>query len=281
MLRKVQLIIGAIPRKAGLALGALGGSILYHLGVYRRIVRINLEYVGVWDAVQMKRITRELYRNTGRYAVDFLRPATPLPPHRIHHFDTIATVLKRGRGMIAILGHLGNWEVLATVFGKKLGCLNVVAKRMNNPVIDRWLLKKRTTSHVTTIYTDQALRKMVTVLRKNGIIAILLDQYLRSHGTPAPFLGKEAKTVRTVAGIVNKTGCGVIGTSAIMQSDGSYEIITIPVDDPDVSGMSEDEALTAIQTRHNDFLSEQILAHPEHWFGWFHRRFREYIAYSR
>ncbi len=280
LLRTFQLLLTITPRHAALRFGSLLGTVLYHLGVYRRIAGKNLEHVGLWNRSERERILRSLYGNIGRYAVDFLRPVYPMPHHEIHDFEKIEPLLERGKGTIVILGHLGNWELLSTVFGRRTGRLYVIAKPMNNAIVDKWLHKKRTESSVTTIYTNQALRKMVEVTRKDGIIAILIDQYLRAHGTPAPFLGKEARTVRTVAGIVLKTGCSVISTNAIMRHDGSYDINMGAVPEPGLDGLTGDEKIAALQKLHNDVLSEQILRYPEHWFGWFHRRFREYVDYS-
>ena len=270
-----------MPRTVALRLGSAAGKVLYRSGVYRRTVKTNLEYVGLWNETEQERITKALYRNIGRYAVDFLRPALPLPVHRVHDFEKIEPLLNCGKGTIVILGHLGNWEMLATVFGERTGRLHVVAKNMNNSIVDTWLLKKRTASAVSTIYTNQALRKMLEVLRSDGIIAILIDQFGRHHGTPVPFLGKDANTVRTVAGLTRKTGCCVISTTAIMQPDGSYDIPMYTIPEPDCSGLSEEEIVASYQKVHNDILSEQIRTWPEHWFGWFHRRFRGMADYKR
>jgi Kdo2-lipid IVA lauroyltransferase/acyltransferase len=281
LLRLLQFLLTIVPRGIALAFGSFCGMQLYRLGIYRYIIKKNMEHVGLWDHAAMDRITRSLYRNIGRYAVDFLRPAYPLPPHEIYDFDRIDPLLKRGKGTIVILGHLGNWEMLSTIFGKQVGRLHVIAKPMNNAIVDKWLLAKRTASSVTTIYSSQALRKMVEVIRQDGIIAILIDQFLRQHGTPSPFLGKEAKTVRTVAGIVRKTGCSVISTGAIMRPTGVYDIRLYTVAEPDLAGCSEEEAVNALQKSHNDIISQQILAYPDHWFGWFHRRFRGYVDYKQ
>lgn len=281
LLRTVQFLLLLLPRPVGLYLGELVGMLLYRLGVYRSVVKTNLDHVALWDHQECERITKQLYRNIGRYAVDFLRPARPLPRHSIHNFEKFEPLLARGRGTIAILGHLGNWEMLATVFGELTGRLHVVARNMNNSIVDKWLFEKRTASGVSTIYSQQALRKMLEVLKKNGIIAILIDQYARRHGTPVPLLGKVASTVRTVAGIVRKTGCDVLSTTAIMEADGSYTISLSIVPEPDLAGMSDDECIAAYQKQHNDLLSEQIRTYPEHWFGWFHRRFRGYADYRR
>lgn len=280
-LRFLQVVLTIIPRRIALSIGSLCGGVMYHLGIYRRIVSKNMEHVGLWDGPSMDRITRSLYRNIGRYAVDFLRPARPLPPHEIHDFEKIEPPLGRGKGTVVILGHLGNWEMLSTVFGKRTGRLHVVAQMMSNTIIDKWLLAKRTASSVTTIYSGRALRKMIDVIRNDGIIAILIDQFTKKHGTPAPFLGKEANTVRTAAGLVRKTGCSVITTHAIIRPDNGYDVTVADIPEPDLAGLSEEEAINAVQKQHNDTISNQILAYPDHWFGWFHRRFRGYVDYTR
>lgn len=281
LLRIVQSIITILPRRLALFLGGNFGMFLYHLQIYRRIVRKNMEHVDLWNTREMQRITRSLYRNIGRYAIDFLRPAYPMPAHYIHNYDMIEPMFNKGKGTIAILCHLGNWEILSTVFGKKTGRLHVVAKPMSNSIVDDWLLKKRSASSVTTIYTKQALRKMLQVLKEDGIIAILIDQSTKTHGTTVPFLGKDAQTVRTVAGLVRKTGCSVVSANAIMREDGSYDVHLVTVPECETDALSEEEIINNYQRLHNDVISEQIRKYPEHWFGWFHRRYSGHLAYGK
>jgi KDO2-lipid IV(A) lauroyltransferase len=279
LLKGLQNLLRMFPRQLELKIGALCGVIIHNLGIYRTIVRVNLEHVGIWDRQECNRITLNLYKNIGRYAVDFLRPPHPIPRHTVHGFDKIEPVLESGKGTIVILAHMGNWELLTTVFGKQAKRINVVAQNMNNKIVDKWLLEKRNASSVSTIYTRQAMRKMLEIIRNGGIIAILIDQYSQRHGIPAPFLGKEAKTVRTVAGIVRKTGCSVVSVTSILQPDNTYDIRLFTVPEPDLEGLSGEEEIAAYLKVHNDVLSEQIRTCPEHWFGWFHRRFKEYTRY--
>jgi lauroyl/myristoyl acyltransferase len=95
-----------------------------------------------------------------------------------------------------------------------------------------------------------------------------------------PFLGKETSTVRTVAGLVHKTGCAVMPTYALLRDDGSYDIVIAEAPPPDLSGKTDEQCVAAYQLQHNDILSGWIREHPEHWFGWFHKRFRESIRYN-
>ncbi|MFP4165171.1 MAG: lysophospholipid acyltransferase family protein [Chitinispirillaceae bacterium] len=277
-LRLLEIAVNLLPRRIALSLGAAGGNILYFSGIYKKIVWKNLNHVGFWDEQQSRIIVKKLYRNMGRYAVDFLRSS--LPPHKIHNFNTIPELLERGKGIIIVLAHFGNWELLAAVFGSKLDNLNVIAKPMHNPLVEKWLYRKRTASSVTTIHTSKALRKMYKVLKENGLTAILIDQHLQKMGTPAPFLGKTADTVRTVAGLVRKTDAGVLPVYALLREDSSYEIQISHAPLPEHNGTDEEETVKRIQIQHNNIISQWIREHPEHWFGWFHRRFRGYIRYK-
>jgi len=279
-LRLLQAALTVLPRPLALFLGGVAGMIMYRTGIYRSTVSVNMNHVALWDPDTARKITRELYSNMGKYTVDFLRSPYPLPPYRVHGYKEIEPLFSQGKGTVVILGHIGNWELLATVFGKMTGKLNVIAKPMRNPLVDRWLLDKRNASSVTTIYSAQALRRMMSVLKKDGIVAILIDQYMRQHGSAVPFLGKEAMTVSTAAGIALKTGCNVISVEAILSSDGSYDITVLPAPHEEMPDMTDEQRVLRLQTIHNDIISRQIMAHPSHWFGWFHRRFRNVVDYS-
>jgi KDO2-lipid IV(A) lauroyltransferase len=276
----LQALIRIPPRPLALRIGALMGKCLYLSGAYRRIVRKNMEYVALWSPEEMQVITIKLYRTIGRYAVDFLLGNENHPPHQVYNYELLQPLLDRGKGVIVLLGHFGNWEILADMFGSRVGCLNVVAKPMHNRLVDEWLAVKRAAAKVETIYVEKALRKMYEVLKKNQILAILIDQHAGGQGTLVPFLGKETSTVRTVAGLVHKTGCAVLPTYALLREDNSYDIMIAVAPDLDCAGMSPDQAIDAYQRQHNDIISEWIKKHPEHWFGWFHKRFRKSINYN-
>lgn len=281
LLRMLVALLSIIPRTIALRFGSLAGALLYKTGFYRRIAEANLAHVALWNSDEQARILRQLYSNIGKYAVDFLRPTQPLPPHTLENFDDVKHLMNMGKGTIVILGHLGNWELLASVFGSLIGKLSVVAKPMQNPFVESWLYSKRSASEVTTIYSSQALRKMLTSIKNDGVIAILIDQFMRKHGNPVPFLGKMAITVNTVAGLAQKTGCNVISISSILKPDGSYAIkLYLPPEQPAASTLTDEEQILMMQTVHNQMLSEQIIANPSHWFGWFHKRFRGYITYK-
>jgi KDO2-lipid IV(A) lauroyltransferase len=278
-LRAIQFLLAALPRSVALKGGAIIGAGLYHAGIYRSVVRKNMMLVDLWPLDEQERITRLLYRTMGRYAVDFLRGFPPLPPYTVAHEEILSAALAKGKGVIILLGHFGNWELLADIFGSRVASLSVVAKPMRNPLVDRWLAKKRDAAAVDTIYVDNALRKIYEALKRNGIVAVLIDQHAGTQGTLVPFLGRETSTIRTVAGLEYKTGCAVVPTYALLCEDNTYEIVLAEAPLPEMPGQSDDAVIAACQVQHNDILSEWVRRYPHHWFGWFHKRFKESIDY--
>jgi Kdo2-lipid IVA lauroyltransferase/acyltransferase len=278
LIRFLETILRLFPRNIVLALGAGLGDCLYHLKVYRSVVEKNMDHVGLFDAQRKKEIIKNLYRNTGRIFADFLRSSDTPPPHFVNNFPAAKAIFSRGKGSIVVLAHFGNWEVLASVFGLRLYDLNVLTKPMKNKLVEKWLLAKRTRTHVTPIYFSQALRKMLAIIHRGGIIAMLIDQYAGGQGSAAPFLGKTANTVRAVAGLLQKTGCGIVFAYALLQKDNTYRIEieegpVLPVPPKD------DRFIPAYLQAHNEVLSRWIIEHPDHYFGWFHRRFKDYLSY--
>lgn len=279
LLRVVQGVMRLLPRRVALATGAAVGRVLYQLRLRRKVVEANLEHVEKWDKPTMRRIARGLYAQTGRYAVDFLRGGTRQLPLEIINDKILAELLARGRGVIGIVAHFGNWELLARVFGSRIPELAVVARQMKNPLFQRWLFNRRSGTRVEVINSRRAVRPCLRVLRRNGTVALLIDQYSGRNGNAIPFLGKPANTLRAVAGLHLHTGCALLPAYALMRSDRSYEVVLRELPPPSVDGLSHDEALAAIQEAHNRAVSEWIRKYPEHYFGWFHKRYKRKARY--
>lgn len=276
----IEKFMNILPRNIALFCGSFLGKVLYRCGAYRKIVRKNMEFVGLWNCKEMKTITRNLYSNMGKYVVDFLRLSRP--PFEIHNKELFDIAHSNKKGTMILLAHFGNWEMLAGIYGEIYpNEVHVVAKKMKNPRAEFWLTKKRENSSVIVIYTEHALRRIYSALRKNGIVAMLIDQHASKHGTMVPFLGKEANTVRAMAGMVARTGCNVLSIYSLINKNNNYDIFLNNI--PDVvtnENMSEDEIIFEYQKTHNDVISGWVREHPDHWFGWFHKRFKDSIKYD-
>lgn len=281
LLRLLEALFRALPRGVALWLGGVCGRILYLAGWYRRVVRRNMEHVGLWSPEEQRRITRELYYTMFRYMADFLHfgPRTAIPCDCVR-MDLIEKAIARNRGTLLVLGHFGNWEALASMYGHIVPALDVVAMPMGNGLVERWLIRKREATGAHVIGQKQAVRRILNALHANHLVAALIDQHARKHGTLVPFLGKPASTVRTVAGLVRRTGCSVLLVYGLMGPDNRYHVHVEEQRDLGIDPSDRDAYIDAYQKEHNDVLSSWIRQHPTHWFGWFHRRFRATIRYD-
>jgi KDO2-lipid IV(A) lauroyltransferase len=268
-------IAAGTPRGLWLWCGARLGDLLCLLQVYRRTVRRNMEFVGLWSAEEQRRITRQLYRNVGRYAAECLRPTGTPPPALIEGDGA----LRGPQGGIVLFAHLGNWEVLPALLRRVGRTVAVIAKPMENPLVERWVQRQRQRDGVSFTAPEAALRHCLRVIRGSGLVALAIDQYPGRRGTLSTFLGKATRTVRTSAGLAVHTGCPVVGVYALLGADGVYRVSVQAVPALAAAVPPGTDPVTETLQAHSAVVSAWVTAHPEHWFGWFHRRFRHAVEY--
>ena len=274
-LRGFETIVYLVPRSAALLLGRAIGWLALKLGVRRTVVIANLRFVDIGSDEDIARIVPALYANMGKYIMDLLRASRREPPYRIHGRELFE---RREHGVIAILAHFGNFELLASTFGALFGDLHVIVKPMHNPHVEKWLDGRRHPTGVRTIAHKKAARRAFMALKQNGVLAALIDQDPGGEGTTIPFLGKPASTVRAIAALQEHMAPHVVSAYARLGDDDIYDVV-LAHESFELDGLDKDARVTRIQERHNEIVGAWVRAEPEHWFGWFHRRFRPFLEY--
>jgi lipid-A-disaccharide synthase-like uncharacterized protein/lauroyl/myristoyl acyltransferase len=273
-------ILRQLPRRWLLAVGAWAGLCCYHLRLRRGIVEKNLEYTGLGAPGERQALVRRIYRTMGRYAADFLAFDERRPPRvQCHPPGALDRLRSSADGRLLVSAHFGNWELLGYELRKFVPSLAVVAKPLRNPWVDRWLTRRRERGGVLLVLPKDALRQTLRLVQEGGYVAYLIDQYPGRRGTPVPFLGKTALTVRSVAGIAILCKARIVAGYARLEPDGSY---LIEVEEPaPITGKDSDrqDAISQHLLAHNQIVSRWVEAYPEHWFGWFHRRFKDVVRY--
>ena len=275
-LRLATAMTRCLPRRIALWLGGQMGALARCLGVRRRIVRRNLELVG-YPPDERQRIERRLYRLTGRYAVDMARGGGQRFVLAEGSEDALDEAFRSTNGVLWLFCHLGNWEMLVPSFLMRASSAVIVAKPMRNPFVNRWLegVRERTAPGIGFVPPANALRHSLRCLRAGGIAAFAIDQYAGRSGLPVRFLGHVTSTVRSTAGIESRTGCAVLGAYALLGANNVYHVTIVPA-----PPRQPDADVTEILQRHNDLISGWVRQYPEHWFGWFHRRFKYVVQYD-
>jgi len=175
--------------------------------------------------------------------------------------------------VLALSGHLGNWELLNMAHRVTPYPLAVVVRPLDahwlNPLAERLRLR----TGVELIDKRGALRPVLSALSRGGMVGILLDQNTaRSEGVFVPFFGRAASTSRSVALLALRTGAPIVPIFARREGDGRHRIIVRPPLDPPKAGDRE-AAIAELTGRCTEVIEAAIREAPEQWL-WMHNRWR-------
>jgi len=271
-----------IPYTLSLKTGEGMGILLYHLWRSRRTIAVeNLRAAVSRGAVRIgsspEAVIRQNFRNLGRSFVEVVKIYYGFGEKVFRHveFRGVEHFRKahaRGKGVIFITGHCGNWELNALAAAMNLTKMNVVAREQNNPYLDRVVLRTRKKYGNSVIYKKGALKKILLALKRNETVALLMDQsVVRSEGVVADFLGKKDFIMKTPAIIARKTGAPVL-PGFIRRVDSGH---CIEIHEEIALDTAEDyeQAVYNDTVKFSGYIEEYIKKNPAEWL-WMHRRWK-------
>ncbi len=279
-------IFRVLPFSFGLWLGSLLGLLTYYILPKERkrvFEHLSIAFSQEKGLAERKIIARKSFQNLGKNAVElvnFHKLKKSLDDYvtieGLHYLDD---ALAKGRGVIWITAHLGNWELLALYIASCGYPLTVVAREVYDKRLNRILLNFRKESAVSVILRDSpsAGREILKVLKNKGILAMLIDQDTKVKGVMVDFFGKKANTPAGPALLAGRRSVPVLPGFIHRVSDKKHKIVICPMMDI-VQTENVQQDLETNTERFNKLLEHQIREHPEEWV-WMHRRWRRKTAY--
>ncbi|ANM32016.1 hypothetical protein ABI59_01745 [Acidobacteria bacterium Mor1] len=179
----------------------------------------------------------------------------------------------RGKGVLLFSGHFGHWELLALTHGFHFDGipLSVVARPLDNPLLEPLLSRIRGLSGSSVIYKRNAAREMMRELRQGNAIGILIDQDARGDGVFVPFFGRPASTTPSLALLAIRTGAAVVPMACEPDGDRYRIRYEAPVEFERSEDRKED--VVRLTARCTAILEGWIRRQPSHWL-WMHRRWK-------
>jgi Kdo2-lipid IVA lauroyltransferase/acyltransferase len=271
-----------LPRGIALRIGDLLGLIVFYIWRSRRKISIeNIDKAvkagGLRIDSPSSSVARKSFMNLGRSMADIIKIYFGLGRNiidsiEVEGFENYLKAKEKGKGIIFITGHCGNWEMTALGFGARVEPFAVIARAQNNPYLNRLVEKARARYGNRIIYKKGALMAIVSELRQNKGIGILMDQaVLPEEGYIIDFLGRPAWTMKIPALIARKLGAAVL--PAFIHREGGRYIGTLY---PPVLLSQERDAEKALleDTRaFSGYIENYIREHPAEWL-WMHRRWK-------
>jgi len=280
LLKAFSFFISLLPEGMALWMGREFGRLGYHLdNEHREVALQNLRtaYGREKSEAELRTIAKTTFQNLGMMAVEFFRiPRTDVEAFKkkvlVEGLDQAMELLKKERGILLLLSHFGNWELMG-LMSKVLGNpIIVIAKPVkNNRWIDQFITEIRQEAGLEVIPPEKASRKVIRALSENRAVGILIDQRAkRSEGVWADFFGRKAPTTPGLALLALKTGAPVLPVFMVRNGLQKHRLlIKEPLELIHTGNVKKDvEANTQLI---NHTLESMIRQYPDQWF-WVHRR---------
>ncbi len=253
----------------GLALGQL----VYSCGIRTRVTRENLQQAFPTLSLRaIKTLAARTYRHFGSVAASL--GVTPRLPTSalgkwiyVDNFNLLTQTLQEGKGCLVVSGHLGNWELMGAIVAKYGFPVTFVVTTQTNKRIEKMVDDIRRKAGIEIVKRSDAIRGMRSALKRNRIVALLIDQDAHEEGAFVPFFGRLASTPRGPAFFHFRTGAPVIFARSARIHGERYKI---QLERVETSNITDPDELTAKMTA---MLEAAIRETPEQWF-WMHRRWK-------
>jgi KDO2-lipid IV(A) lauroyltransferase len=206
-------LIALLPRQACLWAGQALGGLAFRLdSKHRRLALANLEKAlgAETGPAERRRLALESFRHFGRVTADILKWGHLKSARRnellkVEGEEYIRQAFREGKGVLVFSAHFGNWEAASQAISR-LGPLNVVARPLDNPLLEAKLTEFRNRLGAKVISKFQASRPILQALRRNEMVAILIDQRVQpKEAVFVDFFGSTAATTPGLASFYLRT----------------------------------------------------------------------------
>lgn len=279
-LRTVLAFLRFLPLTTARRFGAWFGELGYSpLGVRRQVVerQIAAAFPGL-NTHDVGALARRAYGHLGRVTFETALLSRMGTADVLAMFDgegdiaLLRNIHARGHGVVACTGHVGSWELAAAFIAAHGLPIDVVARRMENPLFDGYLNRTRARLGMVVMYDQDAVKRVPRSLRDGRIIGLVADQGVKGlASTFVSFFGRPAKTPRGPAVFALRFGAPVVFCSALLQSDGRYRFVAREL--PTVSTGNRDADTDTIVQQFTSELERAVRRHPEQYF-WHHKRWK-------
>ena len=276
----VLKLLGWLPRRAarvcadGLAL--LGYTFWPRL---RRVGMFNLRMAfPEWSVGRRRRVLLGSFRNLGRMLADFAQ-FPHLGPQNVSEiltykgFEHFTAARDQGRGVLYLTAHFGGWELGSFCHGLHGYPCHFVVRELDNPLLNRLVLRYRGGSGGTPIDKRNFARGILKALKENQAVGILMDQNaLAGDGVFVNFFGRPACTNGGLARLALKTRAPVLLSLVVWEAAlGKYCIHFEPVEL--VRRSNPEEEVVANTALFTEKIEAFVRRYPDQWL-WMHRRWK-------
>lgn len=187
--------------------------------------------------------------------------------------EVLGLLLKPNQGLIMLTGHYGNWEILGYVLATLGFHTTSIARPLDNPYVNNWLLGVREKKGQKIIAKKGATSEVTEVLERGGAVGFIADQNAGSKGIFVDFFGRKASTYKSIGLLAMEYEVPVVIGYARRVDDrfqfrvGAQDVI-YPADWKD-----QPDPLRYITQRYSKAIEDFVMKDPGQYL-WLHRRWK-------
>jgi Kdo2-lipid IVA lauroyltransferase/acyltransferase len=284
LLNLITKSIQIIPFKHIVKVSNFLGSIAYYVDSKHRKLSLNNLDIAFpkMDTKKKKEIARKHYINLVRTTLEFVS-LSKINKDNYKKFishrgeQNFAKAYERGKGVLFLAAHFGNWELMAFVHPFIFEPVSNLARKFKDKIVDDFINRIRCISGNGIIDKKNALYRVLKELKNGKAIGVLMDQSVHpNEAVYADFFGKFISTTPFIVQVAMKTGCAIVPVFDFPQKDGSHIVEYFPEIEIIIPNGDIDPVIYNVE-RFNEFIEKIIFKNPEYWL-WSHDRWKNISA---
>ncbi|MBW3594673.1 MAG: phosphatidylinositol mannoside acyltransferase [Actinobacteria bacterium] len=268
-------VVRWLPERVVYFLAQSLGSIAARLSKRRPVVEANLARITGLDrdSQRVQELVVESFRSYARYWLETFRLVREDRAFFLERFkgigaDNIDAALAQGRGVIVVVGHLGNWDAAGAWVGARGNRLVTVAEVLRPRRMFDFFRDHRARLGMTIFPAEKgATERLAEAVESGAVVAILGDRDLKGTGPEVTFFGERVTFPAGPASVLFRTKAPLLvaGVYGVRLDDGRYgweAHISEPLDVP--TERSEEAIVQVTQTVATE-MEALVARRPEEW----------------
>ncbi len=272
-------LLHLLPERIFYALSDILYLLMYHVAGYRKkVVYSNLEKAfPETEKAGIKRIAKKFYHHLCDLLLEqaifhFYSESKALKRMKYKNPELLNELYGKGKQVMAVLGHYGNWEYMASLGLAIDYPVVAIYKPLRNKYFDGMVMKNRNAFGVIPVPMEKIARKLMEYHRNNTPVLTLNlgDQRPLYHQIQywTKFMGRDTPMFLGTEKLARKLDASVVFLKIRKLKRGRYEMeAELICESPE--GLKPFE----ITNRHVQILEDLIREEPAYWL-WSHKRWK-------
>lgn len=267
-------IARSLPRKVCYAVAVMAAYIYgFFSKTDRDNIKANLLIVtdGKISSRDLKKHSYALFANFAKYLVDFFKfgrftREEALRRVEFRGVELIDKYLSRGRGLILLSLHLGNWELAGAVLSAMGYPINAIALEHADKKVNDFFVGQRALNDVKVIPLGIQVKKCFQVLKRNEVLGIVGDKDYTSNGECVEFFGRKTFIPKGPAFFALRTGAPILVTALTRRQDDNFVMLFEEPEEFIPSGDIKHD-LKALMSTYLKVMEKLIRTYPDQWYA--------------